>query len=295
VPIKFRINALIIAALAALFYFFFMTAKHDPALSAVNAFADDPYDAIGSFGVQAAAFLGLLSLVRGFWPYRAGTLLDEQEVLLVRTQLLAVLAVVVTLGGDVVAMARYPSLWIASRAGCELAALLGALALLAAVAGALARRSSRGIGLPAIPNLWKRATIVCLAAAIILAFYPDDLRQSTLGGLFTVIAGATLLFAPMWAVGTALVPYHTEPRQHEPNSLSSWLHLYKYQLAFVAALGILMGLLFVLGESTEGGTRLSLARLAFVASVYVFLESAGVLIGYSFLREPLGFSHRATR
>jgi hypothetical protein len=66
------------------------------------------------------------------------------------------------------------------------------------------------------------------------------------------------------------------------------LHLYKYQLAFVVALGIVMGLLFVLGESTEEGARLPLARLAFVASVYVFLESAGVLIGYLFLKEPLG-------
>jgi hypothetical protein len=210
-PIKFRINTLIIVALAVLFYFFFMTTKHDQALSVANAFADDPFDAIGSFGVQAAAFLSLLSLVRGFRPYRAGTLLDEQEMLLVRTQLLAVLAVVVTLGGDIVAMARYPSLWVGSRAGCELATLVGGLALLAAVAGALARVSIRGIDLPAIPNLWKKATIVCLATVVILAFYPDDLRQSTLGGLFTVITGAILLFAPMWAVATALVPHHTGP------------------------------------------------------------------------------------
>src|SRR5215470_15338252 len=51
-PNKFRINALILFALAILFYVFFMTSKHDGFLSVVNAFAEDPYDAVGSFGAQ---------------------------------------------------------------------------------------------------------------------------------------------------------------------------------------------------------------------------------------------------
>jgi hypothetical protein len=34
--------------LAVLFYLFFQVSKHHPALSQVNAFAEDPYDAIGS-------------------------------------------------------------------------------------------------------------------------------------------------------------------------------------------------------------------------------------------------------
>jgi hypothetical protein len=292
---KPRINSLIVAALAVLFCLFFMTTKHDPALSAVNSFAEDPYDAVGSFGVQAAAFLGLLSLVRAFRPYGAGALTDEHQVLLVRTQVLAVLAVAVTLGGDLVAMVRYPSLWIGSPAGYELAALLGGLALVAIVAGVLAYRTIAGMSLPTIPNVWKKAGMVSLAAVVILAFYPDDLRQSTLGGLFTVIVGAILLFATMGAMGMALVPYRTEARQHEKNTLSGWLHLYRSQLGFVIALGILMGLCLVLGESTEGEARLPLARLAFVASVYVGLETAGVLIGYGFLRKPLGLFHRDSR
>jgi hypothetical protein len=129
-PSKFKINALIILALAALFYFFFMTAKHDPALSAVNAFAEDPYDAIGSFGVQAAAFIGILSTMRAFRLYRGNPPSDEQKVFLARTQVLAVLAVIVTLAGNIVAMARYPSIWIGSPYGYRLAALLSGLLFL---------------------------------------------------------------------------------------------------------------------------------------------------------------------
>jgi hypothetical protein len=294
-PNRFRINAGIIAALAVLFYFFFMTSKHDPGLSAVNAFAEDPYDAMGSFGIQGAAFLGILSLVRAFRPYRSGTAADKQKVLLARTQMLAVLAVAVTLGGDIVAMVRYPSLWVGSPDGHELAALLGGLGLSAVVAGGLAYRSIRGISLPTIPIVWKTAAIVTLATVVILAFYPDNLRHSIPGGLFTVIAGAILLFAPMWAVGMALVPYRTEAEQHETHTLSGWLRLYKYQLGFVVGLGILVGIFFVLGEATESGAGPDLARLAFVASVYIGLETAGVVIGYLFLKEPLGLFPRDSR
>jgi hypothetical protein len=146
--------------------------------------------------------------------------------------------------------------------------------------------------LQTIPNLWKRAAIVSLAAVAILAFYPENLRQSTVGELFTVIVGAILLFAPMWAFGMSLVPYQTEVKQHEAITLSDWLNRYKYQIGFVILLGILMGLFFVLGESTEGGGGPRLPRFAFVASVYIGLETAGLLIGYSFMRKPLGFFHR---
>jgi hypothetical protein len=64
------------------FYLFFQTSKHNPALSSVNAFADDPYDAVGSFGVQFALFTALLSLVRAFRPYQSDEALDGQELLL---------------------------------------------------------------------------------------------------------------------------------------------------------------------------------------------------------------------
>jgi hypothetical protein len=285
-PNKLRINALSIAALAVLFCIFFMTAKHDPALSAVNAFAEDPYDAIGSFGIQAAAFLGILSLIRAFRPYRAGTLTDEQSALLGRTLMLAVLAVAVTVAGDIVAMVRYPSLWIGSRDGSELGALVCGLALLTVVAGATVYRSVREINLEPMPILLKRAVIVSLAAAVLLAFYPDGVRQSTLGALFTVIAGAIFLFAPMWALGLSLVPYPAEVKRN--GAITLWTKLSKYHVGFVVLLGILMGLFLVFAESMEGGGGPNIPRFAFVASVYIGLETAGLLIGYGFLRKPLG-------
>jgi len=285
---KLRVNALITLALAILFYLFFMTSKHNPSLSPVNAFAEDPYDAVGSFGVHAAVLLGMLSIIRAFRPYRANAPSDEQKLLLGRTQMLAVLAVAVTLTSDVVAMARYLSLWINSPDGHLLAALLGGLASLTLLAGVLVHRSLQGITLQVRPIVWKRAVMVSSAAIVILAIYPTKVTESTPGALLTVIVGALLLFAPMWALGIALVPYQTEGQLQGAMNRFRWLRQYKYQVMLVILLGVLLGLFLVLGESTEGGAAPHLTGLAFIALVYIGLETSAILIGYGFLRKPLG-------
>lgn len=291
-PNKFKINALIILVLAVVFYFFFMAAKHDAALSAVNAFANDPYDAVGSFGIQAAALLGVLSFFRAFRPYGKSGPSEEQKMFLARTQMLVTLAVVVTLASNIVAMVRTPSVWTGSPAGYILAALLGGMLLFAILAGGLAHRPVQGTSLQAIPNLWGRAVLVSLAMIIILAFYPESLRKSMPGELFTVLVGATLLFASMWALGMALMPYQTETNQHGAVTLLGWINEYKYQVIFVVLLGVLVGFFLVLGKSTDAGTGPNLKGLAMVASVYIGLETSALLIGYGFLKKPLGLFRR---
>ena len=287
-PNKFRINALSVIALAILFYLFFMASKHNPSLSVVNAFAEDPYDAVGSFGVQAATFLSILSLIRSFRRYHVSTPLEEPKILLARTQVLAVLAVVVTLASDSVAMLRYPSLWIRLPNGYELAALLSSLVLLTVLAGLPVYRSLREIRLQTMPNSWKKALLVSFVSVLMLAFYPEYLRESTPGALSTVILGALLLFAPMWAWGMTLVPYQVEEEQQIPSTRFGWLREYKYQVVLVIFLGVLMGLFLVLGESTEGGGAPHLTGFALVALIYVSLETTALMIGYGFLRKPLG-------
>lgn len=49
------------------------------------------------------------------------------------------------------------------------------------------------------------------------------MSQSTPGALFTVIVGAILLFAPMWALGMRLVPYQTELKEQGAIALFGWL------------------------------------------------------------------------
>jgi hypothetical protein len=285
---RLKINTLLISALAALSWAYFDLSKHSAALAAVNPFAEDPYDAIGSFGVQVAAFLAILAWIRVFVAYFSGSLSPERQVLLARTQMLAVLAVGVTLAGDIVAVLRYPSLWFGLPAGYQLATLLAGLLLLTIAAGARLRQLVGALGLHGAPGAAQKAAVVSLGAAAALAVYPDSWRESTPGALFTVLVGAVLLFAPMRAWADCLVPYPAQTRQHEATTPSAWLHQHRLQLGAVILVGTILGLLLVLAESTEGGAWPSLARFVLVAAVYVGLETAGLLIGYVSLRKPLG-------
>jgi hypothetical protein len=209
-----------------------------------------------------------------------------------RAQMAAVLSVSVTLASDAVGVARHPSLWLGSPAGHRLIFLLGGMAVLAAMVGTLVRRAAREMTLPNVANDWKKAGVVSLAAVVALAFYPENLRRHFLGELLTIVGGAALLFVSVWAWATALIPYRTVEKQNESAASVSWAH--KYQWFIVGATGILMGLFFVAGEASEG-TGIPHAKLALVVSVYLGLEIAGVLIGYSFLGEPLGLFRKNSR
>lgn len=291
-PPRFKINALLAFLLALLFYFFFMHTKHDTALSAVNAFAEDPYDAVGSFGIQAAFFCGVVCLIRAFRPQGSEGASLERKVFVMRAQMAAVLAVGVTLVSDAVGAARHPSLWLGSAAGHRLIFLLGGMAILAVMTGILVRRAAREMTLSNMASDWKKAAVVSLVAVVALALYPENLRRHFLGELLTILAGAALLFVSIWAWAVALIPYRTVEKQNEGAAPVSWAH--KYQWFIVAAAGILVGLFFVAGEASEG-TGIPRAKLALVVSVYLGLEIAGVLIGYSFLGGPLGLFHKNSR
>ncbi len=126
-PTTLRRNTVIAFGLATLFDWSFMFAKHDPTLRSIIPFGDDPYDAVGSFGFIVAMLIALLSVVRAFRPYRKSAPSHSQQVYLLRSQQAVVLAVLITVGSDAIAMARHPSLWIGAAGGHELLAPLPVL------------------------------------------------------------------------------------------------------------------------------------------------------------------------
>jgi len=138
-PRNLKRNAVASLVLATLFYASFLFAKQDPALRGVIPFGEDPYDAIGSFGVVIAPLIALVSLVRAFRPYPVGAPSTAQRVYLVRAQAAVVLAVYIALVADMVAMARHPDMWVGAASRNELLALLTALGLTAVAAQLLIR------------------------------------------------------------------------------------------------------------------------------------------------------------
>ena len=321
-------TAFLTFVLAVLFYLFFQVSKHHPALSRVNAFAEDPYDAVGSFGVQFALFTALLSLVRAFRPYQSDKALDSQELLLLRGEYFSCLSIAVTLVADSVALIRHPAVWIGRPTGYLLAALVGGMALLTALVGWLIHRSTRNRRLPAAQNAWSRAIGIAIVSILILALYPEGWRESVPGELFTVLVGAAFLFIPVWAIGIAISPFPATLFEDVIDDLIAvyrwlkahvgpfvvlcilfekllswsfayavlrWLNPRQHTWNLVILLGIVMGVVLALAEALGEGGLQQVGRFALVAAIFISLECAAVLLGYFLLAEPLGlFRHDST-
>ena len=149
-PRQLKVSACLTFALAVVFYLFFQLVKHHLDLPAVNAFAEDPYDSVGSAGIQLAMFPAILSFVRAFRPYQPKKDVGNQKALLMRGEYITCLSVAVTLVADAVAMMRYPFVCIGFSAGQMLIALMGGMALLTAFVGWLLFRSAQAIMLPSV-------------------------------------------------------------------------------------------------------------------------------------------------
>ncbi len=322
-PKHYKVNACLTVMLAVVFYLFFQLCKQQPALAHVNAFADDPYDAVGSFGIQLAIFTAVLSMIRAFRPYQPGKALDSQQILLTRGAYITCLSVAVTLGADIIAMLRYLSVWIGFPAGYMLAAFVGGMALLTALVGWRIHHTVSVCMVPAAKQRWARAIGISLVSLIILAWYPVNLTQSLPGELLTVIVSVTLFFAVVRAWGMALSPsletggedfiddlasiYHwlkahsghfsvlLNPLEKLLASsflrpIFSWLNPRKHPWNGILLFGVCIGVVLALAEAMgEGGLG---PHFVLLATIFVSLEGAGVLLGYIFLAKPLGlFRH----
>lgn len=283
-PNKLRINSLIVFVLALLFAFFFDFTKHNPLFSPLNPFAEDPYDAIGSFAFEATIFFGALSLFRAFRPYRKAQPSDEQKLFLVRTQIAIVLSVLVTLVGDLIAMIRNLSVWSRVSAGYLLLALVIGFSILSIAFGIIVRNSTRNTFIPVIMNSWTRPAIISAIFFVVLLLYPERIRESTIGALFTVVVGAVLLFMPVWAWGEFLVQTAQAPSK---SMTPRWIWI------VITLMAVLVGLAIVVRELTAEGETISFAGSLFIMSVYIGLELAGILIGYTFLGKFLGIFQKS--
>lgn len=255
------VTSVAVLALAGLFFVFFQSAKQVPFLEGVNPFADDPYDAVGSFAIQAAGALALLSVVRALGFLTSG----DRASLLARTQLASVLCVAITLAADAIAMARHADVWWAKPGGTALAVMIVALACLTAAVGIVCARP------PA--RSWSALPVaVCVAAALGLFLYPEATRSSLAGAFAAIAAGIVVLFVPLRVLVTALVAREAPPRRRR--------FPVEWALVLIVALAIGLGLATAEAGS-EGGLRPG------VIFIFIGFEAAAVLFGYAVMRRPL--------
>jgi hypothetical protein len=286
----YRVNATVVLVLAALFYELFMFLKHDALLSKTIPFGDDPFDAVGSFAMIVAIMAALLSFGRAFWPYRLNSASIGNQVHLARAQTCVVLAVLITLVSDGVALARYPLTWMTSPERNELLGLLGGIAIFATGVELSIRRCTKMlISAEARPG-WTRAPVVGLVGILILAVYPENMIRGTTTHLFTIVVGALILFATIRSMLTALVPYETDSVQRTTDDKPGVGRMRRWGI--VLMVGLFLGVFLFGNEMREGAERMSLGQIVFVGAVFVGVSTIGLAIAYAFLGTPLGLERR---
>jgi len=274
-------NAILVSGLALFFWWAFGFAKHDPALRSIIPFGEDPYDAVSSFGVIAAALLALVSAARAFlqrWAGRSG-----QPIYVLRAQVAVPFCVLVSVAAEAVAMARHTSMWLGSPGCGGLLTIQASLVGFSLITLSLVSRDSKVKS----PRMLKRATAVCLGTVLALVLYPERLILETSGHLATVVFGAFLLFVPVSVLIKGWLPETPQLVCFDKLPLSRSSRYAPFVVA--AAIGLIVGATAYFGELSEEGIRPRFTQILFVGGIYVGLGAAGLLIGYVWLGRLLGF------
>jgi hypothetical protein len=320
-PGKLKSATILTCTLTILFFLFFDQSKHNPALAAVNPFIEDPYDAVGSFGIQLSLLAALLSLIRVFRSYATKEIPSNQLLLILRGDAIALLSMIVTLAADIVAMLRYPSMWMNSSDGRILAGLVGSLLLLTLFIGLLLYRIVVNLSFFIANHSWKKVVLFPISL-FILAIYPANLRESVAGGIFTASLGMVLLFISTWSLATAIF-LQTEMEFEAVfddfasiyrgikarlgfvsrvenftniawlHKLFNWLNPRKHRWNFIILIALVMGGSLMLTEALNEGISTNTNIVMLVLAVFLGIEGAGVILGYLLFAEFLGIFRKS--
>jgi len=317
---RLKITSLLVFSLALLFLLFFDKSKHLTMLAEANPFAEDPYDAVGSFGIQLSFFVAVLSLLRAFRPYVTNEIPLNQLILILRGETVALLSILVTLAGDLVAMLRYTSLWTNSAAGWMLAGLTGGLLVLTIGVGL--RLYSIAVNLPLFFESHSWRAILGVVSLLILAIYPANWRESVAGGVFTATLGMAILFISTWALATSIFPrldltyedalddllpiYRSVKSRFRSLSLLenltkinglckvfNWLNPRRHRWHFIILIALLMGGSLMMVEALSEGVSANIKLVLLLLAIFLGIEGAGVILGYFLFAEFLGMFRKA--
>jgi hypothetical protein len=292
---------------------------HYPVLVKVNVFIEDPYDAVGSFGIQLAVLSALVSFVRILRPYPKG-ITSNNLILILHGNAVSLLSVAVTLTADIIAMFRYLPEWTNSSAGWLLAAFISGLMALTALAGWMVFHMGQSLNLLSGYRPWSKTIAVCLVGLIVLAFYPEAWQQSVPGGIFAALAGMVFLFVLSSVIAKLVFPpaggqyedflddlfvlyqwlkVHAnfagflfgwmEKLVNIPwvHALTNWLNPRKHTWNSVILVALGMGIALVMAEAIGEGMP-SHSVVLMVLTVFISIEGFGVLLGYVLFKQFLG-------
>lgn len=262
-----KLNAFAALALAATFYWFFMFNKHDARVASIVAFADDPYDAGGSYCLIVSLLLAVISLTRAFRRYPSGVS-EIGSNLLARTQAAVATGILITLLIDSIAMVRHTSQWVSKPGSTLLWELVGMMAVLSAGMLAMIRM---GLGSRAKQEAgrWWKAFGSLVTAALAAAVFPESLVNSLSGHLVAILLGFMLVAAPQAMLAAAMVPCRFEVPRRVSRRWVPW--------SFVALFGVALGASVLAAEWSDGTGGMP-ARQMLIVAAFFLVAGVGVLV-----------------
>ena len=307
--------------LTALFILLFDRVKHDPGLALVSPFGEDPYDAVGSFGVQVGFACAILSALRAYRTDLKTESLYNRYAYTLRAMGVSALAVIVTMLADMVALLRYPTLWNHSSGGQLLVVCTVGLFIIASGFCLFLIRLARGREVCSKNPLRQMQIVPFALLLFLLAIYPGSWRDGIEGAILTAAAGMFFLFLSVALLSKAMFPCPDVPEKDLIDDLTGiykdlrprsgplvrlfasiergvrstrfgeiieLLHPRKRPWNLIALVSVISGCLLafvqIFGEGSSGGH----SRVYLVAAVYIVLESAGIFLGYALLNRFLG-------
>jgi len=258
--------ALLTFTASLIFWAFFQISK-SPNFLAVNPFANDPVDAIGSIAVQVALAVSILTLARAAQVSHAPTALTYKNRLIVRGNSVALLAIGVTLVADTLMELQYAA-WDTSIWGRLLVVGLGAVAFIAWAAG-----------------------LVTAAAARRLSATPTS-EGSPIGEAGSL--GEAL--GDLWALVRKILAWygHSFPWLSRPlhwidnlgNRLFEWMMNWpwigprSHPWRFCASVALALGVALATVHGLEEGPSFNLTMTVLVWSIFIVVELAAGLLGF---------------
>ena len=316
-----RVAAVVTLLLTAVFIHFFSRAKHDAALAAVNPFAEDPYDAVGSFGIQVGFICAVLAAIRAFRTDLKTESLSNRYTYAIRSMAVSQLAIIVTMLADMAALARFSSRWSGTEAGNDLLVIAGGLLLLASLFSFYLMRLARRREVCSQNPLRQRQMVPFLVLFVSLCLYPAVWRDGIAGAILSAIAGMLVMFISVALLSKAMFPCPDIPEKdliddlngiirdltagrgmlsrREPPSgnwpvsprfrrLREFFNPRVHEWNLLALIALLSGFSIAFAEIFGNGVGTGFGRALLVGILFIVLESGGVFLGYALLKRFLG-------
>lgn len=267
----------IFTTITSLVFWAFFTWSKTEQFAAVNPFAIDPYDAIGSFAFQIAVAISLLTLARSF-QQRNTTISLHRLPFILRGMGIALVVTVITILGDGIAVATQSSLVTSSASGRELLIGLGVLTLFTI---------SDGVGFILFLTGRRRS----------LSLYTTSKGTSSLGEALhdvylMVLHPLAKMFPPVEKVDQWV-------KNHAKGF--AWISPYTHPWRFMLGVGIVLGLLINAADFLKEGLPPHIQVALIVMTIFILGELGATLLsfllfgGFLGLRPPLFKNNKECR